>query len=138
MARGGVEVEAYPALVDVGDGVEMRHLESRPAAERATRAGVLRLLMLALRRELKAIARELPGIETACLAYALVLDGDWVAPPPPGAPARGSCAELRAHLLERAVERAFVDGEEIPRSDVAFRAMLERGHPAVAPSAMLP
>src|SRR4029453_7645341 len=46
--ESGVQLRAYPALEDRGDSVALRLMLSPRAAERATRGGLARLLMLAL------------------------------------------------------------------------------------------
>ncbi|MBB4762236.1 ATP-dependent RNA helicase HrpA [Amorphoplanes digitatis] len=46
--RGGYEVTVYPALVDEGDSVAVRVLESEAGQREAMRAGTRRLLMLTL------------------------------------------------------------------------------------------
>jgi ATP-dependent helicase HrpA len=46
--EGGVQLRAYPALEDRGNSVTLRLMRSERAAQRATRAGLARLFMLAL------------------------------------------------------------------------------------------
>jgi len=68
--RGGIRLRGFPALVDQGDSVAIRVLDSDQAAERATRAGLRRLVMLSLAQELRSLRRDLPGLDRMRLQYA--------------------------------------------------------------------
>ena len=72
--RGGIRVRGWPALVDQGDAVALRVLDSEQAAAAATRAGLRRLIMLALGSDLRALRRDLcasdGGLDRMRLQYA--------------------------------------------------------------------
>ena len=87
--RPGITLKGYPALVDRGESVALRLLESSDAARAAMRAGVRRLFMLQVGREMKHLARHLPGIDQMCMYYAPV----------------GPCDDLRRDLLNVIVDR---------------------------------
>ncbi|HEY2959325.1 MAG TPA: ATP-dependent RNA helicase HrpA [Actinomycetota bacterium] len=59
--RGGYQVTAYPALVDEGDGVAVRLLESRAEQERAMWPGTRRLLLQTVPSPLRALRDRLSG-----------------------------------------------------------------------------
>ena len=59
--RAGLALVKYPALVDAGETVSLRLLETRNQAEQATRGGLRRLFVLAENRELKAQVQWLPN-----------------------------------------------------------------------------
>ena len=61
--HGGVQLQGYPALVDTGDRVDLRVLDSRPLAVSAHRAGVRRLLMQRLGKEMRYLRRNLPELQ---------------------------------------------------------------------------
>jgi ATP-dependent helicase HrpA len=63
LRRGGVVLTKYPAVIDAGESAALRLGDSAAEANRQTRAGVLRLFVLAERRELKAQVQWLPQIE---------------------------------------------------------------------------
>ena len=113
--RPGITLKGYPALVDRGDGVSLRLLESPDAAREATRAGTRRLFMLQVGQEMKYLARHLPGIDRSCLFYATI----------------GPCDDLRRDLLSVIVDRALYDDdppESTPiRSQEDFAARAESG-----------
>jgi ATP-dependent helicase HrpA len=110
----GHVVRAYPAVVDKGKSVDLTLLESREAAESASRAGVRRLLSLASQRALVAFAKRVP-------------------PPLPRAnrmPAsRAESDGFRDQVLLRVVEEAFElsSGTALPRDKAAFDARLLAG-----------
>jgi ATP-dependent helicase HrpA len=115
----GMEVRTYPALVDRGTSVDLALLESAPAAETATRAGVRRLLMLAARADVSAVSPRVPP------AF----------PRPNGAmPSRSGTEAFRAMVVARIVDDAFRLGDEalLPRTRRAFDDLLAVGAPRIA------
>jgi ATP-dependent helicase HrpA len=74
--RGGIRLRGYPALVDQGDSVALRVLDSREGADLAQRAGLRRLLMLNLGTEVRQLRRNLPGLDRMRLQYAKVPDSE--------------------------------------------------------------
>jgi ATP-dependent helicase HrpA len=74
--RGGILLRGYPALVDQGDSVALRVLDSLEGAELAQRAGLRRLLMLNLGTEVRQLRRNLPGLDRMRLQYAQAPDGE--------------------------------------------------------------
>jgi ATP-dependent helicase HrpA len=59
--KHGLRVRGFPALVDQGDAVGLRVLESRVEAELATTRGLRRLLLLNVPSPAKALQRQLPN-----------------------------------------------------------------------------
>ncbi|MFZ1576228.1 MAG: ATP-dependent RNA helicase HrpA [Chromatiaceae bacterium] len=74
--RGGIRLRGYPALIDQGDSVALRVLDSREGADLAQRAGLRRLLMLNLGTEVRRLRRNLPGLDRMRLQYAKVPDSE--------------------------------------------------------------
>jgi ATP-dependent helicase HrpA len=72
ISHGGVTVYGYPALIDAGDSVSLRLLESKYTALESTRAGIRRLFMIQLREELRYLERTIPKIERMSLFYATI------------------------------------------------------------------
>ncbi len=96
---GGRKMQAYPALVETETAVDLQLLDSPAAAATASRAGVRRLIMVAL------------GFTPAKLETLIS-----------GALAK----ELRRQLALRALDEAF-GLEQLPRDKVAFAARLATG-----------
>ena len=95
--RAGIKLRGYPALVDQGDSVALRVLDSPEGAELAQRTGLRRLFMLSLAVEVRQLRRNLPGLDRMRLQYARAPGPAWGAggsqgiegpplpnPPPPG------------------------------------------------------
>ena len=85
-------------MIDAGTSVSLRRLDSADAAAEASRAGLRRLFMLQLEKEIEYISRHIPNLDQMCLNYATV----------------GGREELRRDLLSAIVDRAAERGE-IPR-----------------------
>jgi ATP-dependent helicase HrpA len=116
----GVEVRSYPAIVDRGASVDLALLESKSAADAATRAGVRRLLTIATRHVLSVSGPRLPpGF-----------------PRPSGAPlARSDAEAFAAMAVARVVENAFeLDEGPLPRTKREFEDRLAMGTPRIAAS----
>jgi len=96
---GGRRVQAYPALVETETAVDLRLLDSPAAATKASRAGIRRLLMIAM----GLTPSKLEGLISGALAK-----------------------DLRRQLAQRALDEAFVL-DELPRDKVAFAARLATG-----------
>jgi len=129
LVRGGVRLRGFPALVDGGDCVAVRVLDSAENARRAHRAGVRRLLMLRLAKELRALRRDLRDLDRLRLWYAKVPE------PPEGGAADEAGRGLEDELLGLVVDRAFLGGEDPPRDPEAFHAVLAAGRGRLGPVA---
>jgi ATP-dependent helicase HrpA len=121
--RGNQQVTGYPALVDEADGVALTLLDTRDAAEAATRRGVARLIGFELG---DALARTL----RSAAAWTTI-----------GLQLRGIVAvDVLQDDLRRAIEdRAFIGDDPLPRDRDAFVAQVKRARarlPAVVDSAL--
>jgi ATP-dependent helicase HrpA len=115
----GAELRSYPALIDRQKCVDLMLLESAPAAEEATRLGVLRLLTLAAHRPLSAFAKHAP-------APFLSRNGFLVS--------RAESEAFRELFMTRVAREAFGAAEPslIARSQPAFDALLAAGTPRIS------
>nr|VFK50960.1 MAG: ATP-dependent helicase HrpA [Candidatus Kentron sp. TC] len=116
----GTRFPAYPAIIDRGQSVSLRLVDSSARAAELSRAGLCRLFMLELQREMRYLHKNLPDLQRLCVAYAAL--------PSSAAekPAMGACEELREHLVGRIVERTFLDDKAPIRTRVAFQAAKEQ------------
>ncbi len=112
-ARGGaLLLTGYPALVDLGDAVEMRIFDDPAQAAQATRAGIARLFAIALRQPMRAYARSIPDFSRLSLLYA----------------GFGSSDELRAELAAAIIDRlCLVD--PLPHDASSFAARVDAVRP---------
>jgi ATP-dependent helicase HrpA len=104
VARGGVTLPAWPALVDQGESVSLRLLDSPERAALETRIGVRRLFVLAERRGLKQHVDWMPQLKEWAL-YAAPICG---------------AAPLRSQLIDLLADRTFLRPKELPRTRSEF------------------
>jgi ATP-dependent helicase HrpA len=117
--RGGRRLTGYPALADEGESVAIRLFDTRPAGDVAMRAGVRRLMRLALKEQIRQLEKSLPGFTQAALALRAVASAD----------------DLREDVLTAIADRAFIGEDELPRTAKAFEALRARARtrlPAVS------
>ena len=117
---GGQEIRSYVAIADRTTSVATELAPSEAAAEATSRAGVRRLLLLAVRQTISAIAPRLPA------PFAR----------PNGAVASRADAEaFRTMLLARIVDAAFrLDEGALPRTKKDFDALVAAGASRVDPA----
>ncbi|MHB0984711.1 MAG: ATP-dependent RNA helicase HrpA [Sulfuricella sp.] len=114
--RAGLSLTGYPALEDDGDSVSIRLFDTPAAAQAAMRAGVRRLLRLALNPQVKQLEKSLPGFtQTALLLRAVA-----------------SPEDLKEDLLTAITDRAFIGDDEPPRTAKAFATQKDRARTRLA------
>jgi ATP-dependent helicase HrpA len=109
--RHGMTLYGYPALIDQGETVGIRLLDSREAADAEMRRGLKRLFMLQLKKEFTQLARSIPDMQQMCLWWAT----------------RGSCDQLKEDLLSAIADRAFFGDHKVIRTREAFIALASDG-----------
>ena len=122
VVRDGRRVTGYPALVAEGDAAALKLLDTRAAADAATRAAVVAMIA----RELKPALRRWEKGEPGFLQAALQLK-----------PRMASDA-LLADVLKAIQDRAFIGEDALPRSAHAYADQVKRARtrlPAVAEAA---
>jgi ATP-dependent helicase HrpA len=120
--RAGRRITGYPALVDEGDSVSLRLLDTREGADTATRAGVVRLVRIALREPMARHEKGPPGFVQAALQLKSAIPPD----------------RLLADFLGAVCDRAFLGDDALPRNEKSFRELVQRARarlPTVAESA---
>ncbi len=120
--RKGRRITGYPALQDDGDSVSIVLLDTSATAAVSTRAGVVRLVRLALKAALSNYDKGGAGFAQAALQLKTVIPTD----------------RLLSDLLSAACDRAFVGDDPLPRTEAAFAEQVKRSRarlPAVAEGA---
>jgi ATP-dependent helicase HrpA len=116
----GTELRSYPALVDAKTSVAIELFETEAAASAAHRAGVRRILSLAVKSQLGALGKRapLPFLRRPGL-------------PPP----RAEVEAFREQLLVRVVTEAFElgDAASLPRTKAEHDHLLVKGTPRLTP-----
>ena len=90
--RSGVELRAYPALIDERSGVALRLVDTRSKARLLSRAGLRRLFSFEVERELRYRTDQWQGIDVLRLHFAPI----------------GDPKQLREHLVLLMTARAFL------------------------------
>ena len=115
-SRGGRGLIGFPALVDTGEAVDLRLLDTAETAGQATRRGVVRLLRLALAAQFKQLDKDLARETALALKYRNF----------------GSADVLRTELTDAIATRALLGEDELPRTEKAFNKQKERAKPRIA------
>lgn len=103
-ARGRQQLTGYPALTLEQDKVAIRLFDTQLMAERHHRQGVIRLLQLQLKEQMKQLSKGLPGMTQLGLQLRAVANVD----------------ELLADAIACICDRAFIGDDALPRNEKAF------------------
>ncbi|MEP6824203.1 MAG: ATP-dependent RNA helicase HrpA, partial [Ramlibacter sp.] len=117
--KGGLSLVGFPALIDQGDAVTIEVFDEPEVAAAKHRAGLRRLFALQLKDALKYLEKNIPDLQKMAVAFMLVgrtADGAG----------GGSAEELRAQVIEVALERAFLL-DPLPANAADFSKRLEEG-----------
>jgi ATP-dependent helicase HrpA len=125
LIRAGIRLRGFPALVDQGDAIAIRVLDSAESAALAMRGGLRRLFMLHLGADLRTLKKGLPGLDRMRLQYAK-------APrPAAGEGATGIVVreggrepDLADELIALILDLTFVEGLDPIRGQAAFEQRL--------------
>ncbi len=105
--RFGMDILAFPALIDPAGGAEtcaLRLLPSKDAADTAHRLGIRKLFRLEFRRDVKALAAHLPEFPKMALQHFTL----------------GQSKQLREDLVTIVLERALFADQPVPRTAAAW------------------
>ena len=118
LKRGGIKLKGFPALVDEGDSVSLRIMDSKPNADIAMRSGLRRLLMLKLSQDMRYLKRNLPGLEKMKLQYAKAANA------PKGYETKPK-GELQEELVALIVDLTFVENMPSIHNADEFQARID-------------
>jgi ATP-dependent helicase HrpA len=108
--KAGQVLIGFPALIDKGSHVEIEVFDEPAGAAAKHRAGLRRLVALAIKEPLKYLEKNIPDLVKMATAYMPL----------------GSADELRAQIIELALDRAFL-AEPLPADAAAFTTRLAEG-----------
>jgi ATP-dependent helicase HrpA len=120
--RAGRKITGYPALADEGDSVAIRLFDTRDAADASMRGGVIRLLRIELKEQMKQLDKSLPGLTQAVMQLRGIANAD----------------DLKSDLVNAICDRAFIGDDDLPRSQKEYEAQKQRARtrlPAVRDAA---
>lgn len=118
--RRGIALKGYPTLMDQGNSVSLRLLDTPERSHYEMRFGLRRLIVSTVARELKQQIDHLPALQNWTL-----LAKTFPQPFP-----------FRAQVTELLADRAFLPTEKFPRSDEEFRECLKSGRLRLAAAAV--
>ncbi len=108
--RGAQTMIGFPALIDRGTFVEVEVFDEPQAALAQHRAGLRRLVALQIREPLRFLEKNIPELGKMASSYM----------------ALGALEELRAQVIEVALDRAFL-AEPLPTDAASFKARIDEG-----------
>ena len=117
--KGGQTLVGFPALIDRGTHVEIEVFDEPDVAANKHRAGLRRLVALAIKEPLKYLEKNIPDLQKMAVAYMQLgrtLDGAG----------GGTQEELRDQIIAVALERAFL-ADPLPSDELSFKLRVEEG-----------
>jgi ATP-dependent helicase HrpA len=110
LKKGGQVLIGFPALVDRGTHVEIEVFDEPDTAGAKHRAGLRRLVALAIKEPLKYLEKNIPDLQKMAVAYMPL----------------GSLEELRDQIIDVALDRAFLT-DPLPTDSAAFERRVNEG-----------
>ena len=108
--QGKQTLIGFPALIDQGDAVTIEVFDEPEIAAARHRQGLRRLCALQVRDALKYLEKNIPDLQKMAVAYMPL----------------GTLEELRTHILDVALERAFVQ-DPLPQDAAQFAQRVQEG-----------
>lgn len=116
LKQSGMSLTGYPALIDQGQSVDIKLLESPERAQSESQGGMLRLFMLQCRDKIKYLRKNLPNYQQLVLLYTTIGGGET----------------LIDDVITVAAREVFMRGE-MPGTPLEFQQRLQAGeHELVA------
>lgn len=109
-SRGDQQLVGYPALVDQGQSVAIRIFDTLEGAERSMRAGIRRLLCIALKDRIKQLEKQLPIKQTTILLMSGLIEP----------------SQLKEDLMQAVIDQALIGDDPLPRNEQEFTAQATR------------
>lgn len=107
VVRGGISMDAFPAIIDQQTGVGLRLADSRAAADRLTRLGLVRLCRMAHRKAINSQVQWLPELDRHLIILSRF----------------ASSEKLRHGIGDLITRLAFVERTKIPHTLQAFEEL---------------
>ncbi len=123
LKQNGLEMTAYPSLIDRGNSVDLTLMDTANQATTQTRKGLRRLFMLVQKDSVKYLDKHLPNIQQLCLHYANVMESPYqdishnknLSP----------CEQLKQDIIDLAFDRCFILEQTAIQSQQQFEQRLK-------------
>lgn len=109
-ARGKQQLTGYPALALEEDRVAIRLFDTQLAADRSMRLGVVKLLQLQMKEQMKQLGKGLSGFTQTALLLRNVANSD----------------DLLNDAIAAICDRAFIGDDDLPRNEKQFEEQKKR------------
>lgn len=109
-ARGRQQLTGYPALTIEQDMIAIRLYDTQESADKHHRQGVIRLLKLQLKEQMKQLGKGLPGMTQIALQLRNI----------------GNADDILADAIDAICDRAFIADDDLPRNEKAFNDQKNR------------
>lgn len=109
-ARGKQQLTGFPALSVEESGVALRLFDTEAAAMAAHRQGVIALMRLQLKEQMKDLQKGLPGFTAVALQMRAVAHNEV----------------LLADMNQAICDRAFIGEDDLPRDEQSFKEQISR------------
>ncbi|REG85861.1 ATP-dependent RNA helicase HrpA [Marinomonas pollencensis] len=111
--QAGIKVTAFPALVAQGEAVSLKMFDDHSTAQEAHRKGVIALLKIALQKDVRYLQKNLPHLRESMLIFAPL----------------GQKEVLLNDLLNAILDKVFLDGRALPRTQLEFEQCISAHKP---------
>lgn len=115
--RGGVLINAFPAIVVHGDIISLKLMFDREHAIQRSKEGLLRLLQIRFKEQARYINKNIPNFERMALHYTAI----------------GKKEELRNDITDAVFEKVFISDKELPRSKCEYELLCENNKAELIP-----
>jgi ATP-dependent helicase HrpA len=110
ISQRGQTLVGFPALIDQGTHVAIEVFDEPAVAAARHRAGLRRLVAMAIKEPLKFLDKNIPDFTRMAAAYMPL----------------GTADELKAQIIDVALDRAFL-AEPLPANEAQFKARVDEG-----------
>ena len=109
--QNGVRLKGFPSLIDNGEDVSIRLIDTQEEQRHCHRAGLRKLFQLQLREQIKYLRRNIPDVQQIALWYTPV----------------GNKDELIDDVVNAVTERVFLNHKEMPNNHQDFELAVAKG-----------
>ena len=106
-----LQIKGYPAIQDDKNSVSIVVVDTASQADVIHHEGTKRLFIILVKKQIKYLTKNLPGIQKLCLNYSSI----------------GHCDDLKAAIIDATIEKSFFHSEKPIRDKQTFEHTLETG-----------